>query len=71
MNALDGRIKQHGEMLEEIKTNAGGLKVYSVPVDPAFRLGQRKGVTIQSLQTAKPETREAIRALAADILQEG
>ena len=71
VNAIDGRIKQHGEMLAEIKENAGSLRVYSVPVDPAFRLSQRKGVTIQSLQSTKPETKEAIRALAADIIQEG
>jgi len=70
VNAVDGRIKQHGEMLNEIQTNAGGLRVYSVPVDPAFRLGQRKGVTIQTLQSVKPETKTAIHALAADIIKE-
>ena len=70
VNAVDGRIKQHGEMLSGIQANAGGLRVYSVPVDPAFRLGQRKGVTIQALQSVKPETKTVIHALAADIIKE-
>jgi len=70
VNAVDGRIKQHREMLNEIKSNAGALRVYCVPVDPAFRLGQRKGITIQTLQSTKTETRIAIHELVTDIIKE-
>jgi len=72
VNALDGRIKQHGEILTEIKekTEKTALRIYPVPVDPAFRLAQRKRVTIQALQSVKPETKTAITNLAREIIQE-
>jgi chromosome partitioning protein len=70
LNAIDNRIKQHGETLAEITGRAAALKVYTVPVDPAFRLAQKTGLVIQALSGVKPETRAGIEALAKDI-QEG
>jgi hypothetical protein len=38
----------------EIKNTATtGLKIYEIPVDPAFRLAQRKHLTIQGLTSSK------------------
>jgi chromosome partitioning protein len=70
LNAIDGRIKQHGETLKDIRANAGNLTLYTIPVDPAFRMAQRTGLTLQALAGTKPETKEAIRALALDLLKE-
>lgn len=70
LNAIDGRIKQHGETLSEITSKAVALKVYTIPVDPAFRLAQKTGLVIQALSGVKPETRKGIETLAKDIIQE-
>jgi chromosome partitioning protein len=68
LNAIDGRIKQHGEVLRAIKDNAGEtLKIYEVPVDPAFRMAQRKHLTLQALNTVKADTRAAVTAITADV----
>ncbi|GMO55805.1 MAG: sporulation initiation inhibitor protein Soj [Candidatus Endomicrobiellum trichonymphae] len=67
VNAIDGRIKQHIEMLDAIKASNKNFSVYSVPVDPAFRMAQRKHVFIQDIATSKTETRAALSAIAADI----
>jgi cellulose biosynthesis protein BcsQ len=68
VNAIDGRIRQHGEVLTAIKDNAdSGLKIYEVPVDPAFRLVQRKHLTLQGLTAVKQDTRAALSAITADI----
>jgi chromosome partitioning protein len=70
VNAIDGRIKQHGEIVSAIKDSAGeSLKIYEIPVDPAFRLAQRQHISLQELSTAKPDTRQALKALAAAIKQ--
>lgn len=68
VNAIDGRIRQHGEVLTAIKdTAASGLKIYEVPVDPAFRLAQRKHLTLQGLTAVKADTSAALNAITADI----
>jgi chromosome partitioning protein len=68
VNAIDGRIKQHGETLTAIRGNAGqSLKIYEVPVDPAFRMAQRKHLTLQELAAVKPDTRAALTTITADI----
>ena len=68
VNAIDGRIRQHGEVLTAIKNNAdAGLKIYEIPVDPAFRLAQRKHLTLQGLTAVKADTRAALSAITADI----
>jgi chromosome partitioning protein len=68
VNALDGRIRQHEEVLTAIKESAeAGVKIYEVPVDPAFRLAQRKHMTLQGITAVKPETRAAMSAITADI----
>ena len=71
LNAIDNRIKQHGETLAEITAKTAALKVYTIPVDPAFRLAQKTGLVIQALSGVKPETKAGIEALTKDIIQEG
>jgi chromosome partitioning protein len=68
VNAIDGRIKQHGEILASIKGGASAdLKIYEVPVDPAFRMAQRKHLTLQALTVVKADTKAALNAITADI----
>jgi chromosome partitioning protein len=68
VNAIDGRIKQHGEILAAIKDSAEeSLKIYEVPVDPAFRMAQRKHIALQSLTVVKADTRAALTAITIDI----
>ena len=71
VNAVDGRVKQHSETLEEMRKNqVDNLTIYSIPVDPAFRMAQRKHLFLQDLTTTKSETRDALSAIAADIRKE-
>ncbi len=66
INAYDGRIKQHQEILEQAKKTVGYEK-FVVPVDPAFRKAQSAHLPIQDLkgsEMAKNETLTAIKKLA-------
>jgi len=68
VNAIDGRIKQHSEIITAIKNNAGtNLEIYEVPVDPAFRLAQRKHISLQVLNSIKADTRIALNAIRTAI----
>jgi chromosome partitioning protein len=66
LNAIDGRIVQHREILEKIKT-IPGFTVYEIPVDPAFRKSQAAGISIQEFRKTKPKTRAELRRLAQDV----
>jgi chromosome partitioning protein len=68
VNAIDRRIPQHIETLQQVKDGAGALHIYTIPVEPGFRLAQRKHLALQELRGIKRETREAIGSLTADIL---
>ena len=68
VNAIDRRIPQHIATLELVKAGSGPLRVYAIPVEPAFRLAQRKHLALQELANIKAETREVINTLTADIL---
>jgi len=69
VNAVDGRIRQHGDTLEAIRAAAGAFSVYSLPVDPAFRLAQRQHRAPQAIASIKAETRGTLRSLADDVFQ--
>ncbi|GHU25291.1 hypothetical protein FACS1894164_14160 [Spirochaetia bacterium] len=71
VNAVDGRIKQHAETLDAIRAAAAGITIYSVPVDPAFRLAQRKHCFVQEIATVKPETRLVLHTIAEDLHTRG
>ena len=68
VNAIDRRIPQHIQTLEQVQAGAGPLHVYTFPCDPGFRLAQKKHLTLQELPGIKAETREAINKLTTDIL---
>jgi chromosome partitioning protein len=67
VNAIDGRIRQHADILKAINDSAHGLKIYEVPVDPAFRMAQKKHIALQAVNTAKTDTKAAIEAITKDI----
>jgi len=68
INEIDRRIPQHEKSVNDIKANAGELKIYSIPTDPIFRKAQGLGIAIQALNTAKLETRAELHRLATDLI---
>ena len=68
VNAVDRRIPQHIQTLEQVQAGAGPLRVYTFPSEPGFRLAQKKHLALQELSGIKTETREAINKLTTDIL---
>ncbi|GHT65260.1 hypothetical protein AGMMS50222_04760 [Endomicrobiia bacterium] len=69
INALDNRIKQHSQIVSDMKDKAKGLKLYLIPVDQVFRRSQTTHQTIQSTGNAKAETLETIKILARDLTE--
>jgi chromosome partitioning protein len=69
VNALDGRIGQHLEVMAKILEREKRYKIYVIPVDPIFRKAQSAGCTVQSLSGAKPETVAEFNRIANDIVE--
>jgi len=65
VNAMDGRIKRHAEILAKIKQDAKQT-IYTLPIDQVFFRAQNQSKMIQTLD-AKPETLDVIARLAADV----
>ena len=65
VNAIDGRIKRHAEILGKVKEKSKQA-VYTLPIDQVFFRAQNQSNIIQSMD-AKPETLAEITRLAADI----
>jgi len=65
INALDGRIKRHAEILAKIKASAKQA-IYTLPIDQVFFRAQNQSKMIQTMD-AKPETLAEISRLAADM----
>lgn len=65
INALDGRIKRHAEILAKIKAGAKQT-IYTLPIDQVFFRAQNQSKMIQTMD-AKPETLAEISRLAADM----
>jgi chromosome partitioning protein len=68
ISAIDGRIKQHGEIIETITDGAGTQRIYTIPVDQVFRRAQTVHKTIQDVGDAKRETLAALETLAEDLM---
>jgi chromosome partitioning protein len=67
-NAYDRRITSHERILNELKSGAGeNMDVYCFPTDPIYRRAQDKRTVIQDLHGAKPETRQELSRLTADL----
>lgn len=67
ITAVDNRIKQHSQIINDMKDKALGLKLYLIPVDQVYRRAQTEHKTIQAMGDAKGETLEVMQALAKDI----
>ena len=68
VNAVDHRLKLHGEIIEDIK-KASKQKAYFIPVDQAFRRAQIAYHPIQA-EEAKRDTLTEISRLAAELVSE-
>jgi chromosome partitioning protein len=69
INAVDNRIKQHGEVVETLKTEAGEFKQYVFPVDQVFRRAETDHKSVFEMGTAKRETLEGLELLAGDLVK--
>jgi chromosome partitioning protein len=69
ISAVDGRIKQHRDIIETIRGGAGTQHIYTIPVDQVFRRAQTIHKTIQATGDAKRETLSAVASLAKDVIQ--
>jgi len=65
VNAMDGRIKRHAEILAKIKEESKQT-IYTLPIDQVFFRAQNQSRMIQTMD-AKPETLAEISRLAADV----
>lgn len=65
VNAMDGRIKRHAEILSKVK-EVMKQTIYTLPIDQVFFRAQSQSKMIQAMD-AKPETLTEITRIAADI----
>jgi chromosome partitioning protein len=69
INAIDNRIKQHGEILESIQGSAKGFMFYRFPVDQVFRRAQTEQKSLFQTNSAKKETLAELERLTADLME--
>ena len=67
LNALDGRIKQHTEILESIKKDAAGFRLYTLPVDQVFRKAETEHKSLFDTVSAKKETIAELEKLCKEL----
>jgi chromosome partitioning protein len=67
INAVDNRIRQHGEIMEAMKKDAAGFKLYVFPVDQVFRRAETEHKSIFEVGAAKKETIEELERLVCDV----
>jgi chromosome partitioning protein len=70
INAVDNRIKQHGELLESIKTGAPDFQVYVFPVDQVYRRAETDQQSLFQMGTAKKETLTELERLASAVMED-
>ena len=66
INAIDGRIKRHSEIVSKIKAEYNQFTSYAMPVDQVFFRAQINSATIQTMD-AKTETLNEISRIAKDL----
>jgi chromosome partitioning protein len=66
INAVDNRIRQHGEIVETMRKEAAEFSLYVFPVDQVFRRAETDHKSIYDMGTAKKETLEELDRLAAE-----
>jgi chromosome partitioning protein len=67
INAVDNRIRQHGEIVETMKKDAAVFKLYIFPVDQVFRRAETDHKSLYEIGTAKRETIEELDRLAREV----
>jgi cellulose biosynthesis protein BcsQ len=67
INAVDNRIKQHGEIVETMRTEAAEFRLYIFPVDQVFRRAETENKSIYDMGAAKKETLEELDRLAQEV----
>jgi chromosome partitioning protein len=67
INAVDNRIRQHGEIVETMRKEAAEFKLYVFPVDQVFRRAETEHKSIYDIGTAKKETLEELERLAVEV----
>lgn len=70
INAVDHRIKQHGEIVASVRAEAAGFKLYLFPVDQVFRKAQSGHTSVFDTAGAKQATLAELERLTADIEEE-
>jgi chromosome partitioning protein len=66
INAIDNRIRQHGEIVETLKRDMAEFNLYMFPVDQVFRRAETEHKSIYETGQAKKETVEEMDRLAAE-----
>ena len=66
INAVDNRIKQHGEIVGEMRVKAGEFRLYVFPVDQVFRRAETEHKSVYETGTAKKETLDELNRLASE-----
>jgi chromosome partitioning protein len=67
INAVDNRIKQHGEIVETMQKDAAEFGLYVFPVDQVYRRAETERKSIYDMGTAKKETLAELDRLAAEV----
>jgi chromosome partitioning protein len=67
INAVDNRIRQHGEIVETMKKEAAEFKLYIFPVDQVFRRAETDHQSIYAMGAAKKETLDELDRLAREV----
>jgi chromosome partitioning protein len=67
INAVDNRIRQHGEIVETMRTEAAEFKLYVFPVDQVFRRAETDHKSIYDMGTVKKETLDELDRLAVEV----
>ncbi|MDR0719201.1 MAG: ParA family protein [Treponema sp.] len=66
INAVDNRIKQHGEIVDKMRKGAGDFHQYVFPVDQVFRRAETEHKSVYDMGTAKKETIDELDRLASE-----
>jgi chromosome partitioning protein len=64
INAVDNRIRHHGEIVETMRKEAAEFSLYVFPVDQVFRRAETEHKSLYEIGTAKRETIEELDRLA-------
>jgi chromosome partitioning protein len=67
INAVDNRIKQHGEVVKDLKKQAQEFKQYVFPVDQIFRRAETDHKSVFEISGAKKETLAGLELLAGEL----